>query len=128
MIFSPKLAEAVLRGEKTVTRRRLTHRDGRYIRYAVNGLYAVQQSRGVRHKGHIRVLAIRVEPLGALTGEEARLEGFADRLDFIDYWHRLHGAWMSDEIIARIEFELKGRCEKCGETDAAAASSGAKAV
>ena len=45
MIFSPMLARKVVTGKKTVTRRRLTHRGGRPIRYKPNHPYAVQPGR-----------------------------------------------------------------------------------
>lgn len=118
MIFSPQLAAKVLSGEKTVTRRRLTHRDGRPIRYKVNGLYAVQAGRGWPHVGHIRVNTVDVEELRDLTREEAQREGFATIGAFMDYWVKLHRIWNPIEEVARIWFERAPPCERCTEVKA----------
>lgn len=119
MIFSPALVGKVLDGSKTVTRRRIIHRDGRPLRYQADGVYAVQPGRGKPHLGHIAVRSVSIEPLQAITEEEAVLEGFepdwmSARAYFEQYWSRLHGGWSPQELIARIAFVLVPICEKCG--------------
>lgn len=113
MIFSPQLAKKVLDSTKTVTRRRTEHRDGRPIRYTAAGVYAVQPGRGKRHVGHIVVTHAGLEPLQAITEEEARLEGFSGWPEFLDYWMKLHGSWNPGEIVARIAFRRIHRCDGC---------------
>jgi len=113
MIFSPQLAAKVLSGEKTVTRRRLVHRDGRPSRYKVSGVYAVQPGRGKPHVGHIQVWNILIEPLNAITNDDIRLEGFAKWVDFMDYWVALYHIWNPYEEVARIRFERAPSCERC---------------
>jgi len=113
MIFSPELAAKVLSGEKTVTRRRLAHRDGRPIRYKVGGVYAVQPGRGKPHLGHIRVNTIDTEELQEMTEEESQREGFASLSAFVDYWVALHHIWNPIEMVARIWFERAPSCERC---------------
>jgi len=115
MIFGPDLIDKVLDGSKTVTRRRLVHRNGRPLAYKEGGVYAVQWGRGKRHVGHIRVLSITEEPLARMddTGE-ATQEGFSSPGDFFDYWRKLHGAVDLGEIVAVIRFELAKMCDGCG--------------
>ena len=115
MIFGPNLVGKVLDGTKTVTRRRLTHRDGRDIRYRVGHTYAVQPGRGKPHVGHIRVLSVLAEPLCRMTDWDLRNEGFESRFEFESYWQRLHGSYDPDEPVAVIRFELADRCPKCKE-------------
>lgn len=106
MIFAPSLAQRILDGQKTVTRRRLTHRGGREIRYKVGGVYAIQPGRGKRHIGHLRVLDVFAEPLTWVDESEASLEGFESSETFKRYWAVLHGKYDPGEIVARISFEL----------------------
>lgn len=113
MIFAPVLAQRILDGKKTVTRRRLTHRGGRELRYKVGGVYAIQPGRGKRHIGHIRVTQVSAEPLGMLDdhGEgwnagEVLAEGFASLEAFQRYWAVLHGEYDPEELVARISFEV----------------------
>ena len=113
MIFG-KLIEEVLWGRKTVTRRRLVHRDGRPLRYRAGGVYTVQPGRGQPHWGHLKVTSVSALPLGdGISVDEARREGFPAPPAFMEYWMALHGGWDRNEIVARIEFEIQPRCEVC---------------
>ena len=113
MIFGKDLIEEVLWGRKSVTRRRNVHRDGRPIRYRVGGVYSVQPGRGQSHWGHLKVTSVTSLPLGAMTLEEAQLEGFETISAFMEYWMALHGGWDRYEIVVRIAFEIQPRCEVC---------------
>lgn len=115
MIFGPELVKQVLAGKKTVTRRRVIHRDGRPIRYTAGAVYAVQPGRGKPHVAHIAVRSVNIEPLQAITEEEARREGFANFGEFLNYWLHLHGAWNPGEEVARISFNLVHFCPDCSE-------------
>lgn len=106
MIFHPDLIKKVLRGEKTVTRR-LAH-----LNYRL-GVTSVQPGRGKRHVGHIKILLIWQESLGALSEAEARLEGFDSAGEFVRRWFEIHGRYDSDEPIQRIVFEPIARCPDC---------------
>lgn len=120
MIFSLQLATKVLEGVKTTTRRRITHRDGRPLRYQAGKSYAVQPGRGKPHVGHIKVWSVEVQPLGALLPSGARDEGFLTVGDFNDYWGRLHGGYDRSEPVAVIKFFVTRRCAKCRSLTAAA--------
>ena len=114
MIFGADLVGKVLDGSKTVTRRRLTHRDGRDIHYQVGHVYAVQPGRGKPHVGHIRVTGVSIQPLSMVGNGDFRAEGFNNVADFALYWEHLHGGTGSwDEPVAVIRFELADRCPNC---------------
>jgi predicted transcriptional regulator len=100
MLFKPYLAEAILQGEKTQTRRLRktthstvlrsaqhiisvysnirtdTHRSNRLL-WRVGKTYAIQPGRGKKAVGRFRLLSIRQEPLQAINWRDARAEGFA---------------------------------------------------
>ncbi len=118
MIFGKALIGKVLSGEKTVTRRRLTHRDGRPVRYKYGEVYAVQPGRGKKHVGHIRIVGIGGYSLGWISQEGAKEEGFRTIGAFKDYWVGLHGEWNPDERVAVIWFELEERLRCCAELEA----------
>lgn len=129
MIFSPELAEKVVAGEKTVTRRVVKlvpnlqadgwdgGRDGMVpmpCRYQEGRTYAVQPGRGKKAIGRIRILSVRgPEPVKfafgghwAMEGFELEREGFKDRYEFARYWESLYGPEDGETLVWRIEFEL----------------------
>lgn len=113
MIFSEQLAEKVLGGRKTVTRRRMTHPNGAASQYRVGKVYAVQPGRGKRHVGHMEIVRAWHEPLWKLDGNAARREGFRTVEEFMTYWRWLHGNCHADEVVAVIEFRVAERCPDC---------------
>ena len=117
MIFRPELIQRILDGDKTVTRRRLTHTGGRRIAYRVGKTYAIQPGRGKKHVGHILVRHMDEQPLGMVTPREAKREGFESVAEFDGYWKMLHGEYNPDEIVARIQFELTQPCAECWDAD-----------
>jgi len=111
MIFHKDLAEKVLRGEKTVTRRRVSYnpnspwfRGG--CRYKVGQVFAVQPGRGKCGIGKARVTAVFVERLGRVNSGDAREEGFDSLLAFREAWTRINGSYNTAEFVWVIEFEL----------------------
>lgn len=121
MIFRPELAKKVLSGEKTVTRRRLVHRDGKPIRYHEGRQYAVQPGRGRKHVGHLCVIQVTEEKLRETSQAEANAEGFVKRTtwddtalwQFMMYWMSLHGGWDPEEVVAVIRFHALPRRSCC---------------
>ena len=103
MIFSPLLADKVMSGEKTVTRRPVKGEAA--CRYQVGRTYAVQPGRGKKSIGRIAISSVHKEPLGNAT-REARAEGFHDFDAFRNYWAGLYGNFNPDQAVWRIAFEL----------------------
>lgn len=122
MIFKPEMVEKILAGEKTVTRRPAKTQMGHLAttdtrpearaacRYEVGKDYAVQPGRGKKAAARIRVVRVHREPLGpvskTLYASEVHREGFSTWWDFSEYWEGLYGAWVPDQLVDRIEFEL----------------------
>ena len=114
MIFGERLLNAVLAGEKTVTRR---VSNGAPCKYLPGRTYALQPARGRPGIGRIQVVSVRQECLGALTSADARAEGFAGRDEFFAYWRRLYRRVDPDLVVNRIEFRLVFdgyTCPGCG--------------
>jgi len=106
MIFRPELAEKVLAGEKTETRRPV--REGETeCRYVPGRDYAVQPGRRRRSVGRIAVTDVRRERLGEITHEGALREGFPTVRAFLDYWRQLHGRVDPEQEVWMIRFELE---------------------
>ncbi len=120
MIFRPELAKKVLSGQKTVTRRRLVHRDGKPIRYHAGRQYAVQPGRGQKHVGHLCVVEVAEEFLHEVNTVQANAEGFVGWHDsavtqFKSYWMSLHGGWNPYEVVAVIRFHALPRRSCCAK-------------
>lgn len=103
MLFKPYLAEAILQGKKTQTRRLIipatapagttataTHTgtvlydshiiatyQNRRLRWRVGNTYAIQPGRGKKAVGRFRLLSIRQEPLQAISYQDAKSEGMS---------------------------------------------------
>lgn len=99
MIFKPELANAILAGRKTVTRRLVSdnprspwHPDR--APKLVGKRVAIQPGRGKQAIGSARVLAVSREPRFIpvrISHVEARREGCVGRTHFEVLWERLHG-------------------------------------
>jgi len=114
VIFGDRLLPLVLSGKKTVTRR-VPHREpGRT--YQAGRIYPVQpkgEHWGGPHVAHIRALSVKRQRLHEITDGDAKREGFAGVAEFIAYWKEIHGDWLSDLVVMRIEFELAPYCTDC---------------
>jgi hypothetical protein len=113
LIFKPELAEAVLEGRKTVTRR-LVRTDNPRSPWSperapqlVGRRRAVVPGRGKHGIGFVTVRNVRRErnfdPLN-LTSTGARLEGFASPEDMLAAWASLGNPVPAD--VWRVEFEV----------------------
>ena len=104
MIFKPEMAEKVLSGEKTETRRPVNV--GQPCRYRVGRSYAVQPGRGKHAIGRIGVVEVREESLREVDDAAAVREGFADSAEFIRYWFELYGSALSWAPVWVVRFRL----------------------
>lgn len=118
MIFKPEMVVAIQAGAKSVTRRAAG------TRIAVGDRRAVQLGMGRTSIGEIEIVDVREERLGELTDAEARLEGVADRTAFIALWMSIHGSWVPEQLVTRIEFREVARfqrvCSCCAGSGAVA--------
>jgi hypothetical protein len=116
VIFKQRMVDAILAGEKTVTRRPVKYDDaGRPIpqRYFQGSDYAIQpviedgpgKGRGGKEVGRIEIVSTAIEQLHEITDNEARLEGFTDVSAFADYWRLLYGRWDGTQLIRRYQFK-----------------------
>lgn len=112
VIFRPDLAEKVLSGEKTVTRRLCSENPRspwwrEQCAFLIGGTYAVQAKRGTSAIGHIRIMSATREQFSAWPSlEECRREGFDSVLSFERAWCEITGGRFDFRSeVWRIEFE-----------------------
>lgn len=114
MIFRPELAQAVLDGRKTVTRRLCSDNPRspwwrEICAFQVGRDYAVQAKRGTPAIGRVRVVDVRRETLIPMVGrrgpDEAALEGFESAHAFRLAWVEINGRWDVLAEVWRVEFE-----------------------
>lgn len=108
MNFRPELAEKVMAGEKTVTRRLVSDnpRSPWYRKrcaLVVGRDYAVCPGRGKPAIGRVIVLDTVEEALGWLTDREARCEGFPDRIAFTEAFADINGTYDAGARVWRVE-------------------------
>jgi hypothetical protein len=113
--FQPELAQAVMAGRKTVTRRLVSDNPrSPWYRGAcalkVGRDYAVCPGRGKHAIGRVRIVAVEMQTLATLVNgggdEEARREGFANLSAFWDAWTAINGAPDMRSLVWRVEFEV----------------------
>jgi hypothetical protein len=107
MMFRPELAELVMTGEKTVTRRLVSenprspwYRERCALR--VGETYAIQPGRGKPAIGRAVITAVTRERLGVIDEAEARREGFAGVLEFEAAFAGLNHGYDPDDEVWRI--------------------------
>lgn len=114
MIFRPDLAEAVMAGMKTQTRRLVSsnprspwYRDA--CAYRIGGTYAVQPGRGLPSIGYLTIDDVTQVRLGAMTNEDAIAEGFDGAFAFVEAWREINRGWNPDARVWRICFHAEPR-------------------
>jgi hypothetical protein len=111
MIFRKELAEKVMRGEKTVTRRRMSDNPRspwwkERCGYEEGQVVAVNPGRGVVNIGRVRLLGVTDVRLGDIAVVDVTREGFSGLDSFMDAWSRINGSWDPNERVWRLEFEV----------------------
>lgn len=97
MIFRSELVRAIARGAKTQTRRPV--KGDQPCRYKVGKSVAVQPGRGRPAALRIVITAVRQEPVGEITFEDARAEGFRTPTEFRLAWVAIHdSAWLARPV------------------------------
>jgi hypothetical protein len=119
MIFKRELAEKIIAGEKTATRRGMSDNERspwwRHGTYLFAGReFAVQPGRGIQRVATARVTAIYRQRLCNVTEADARKEGFKGRPGvnvrqvFFEAWAAIYGHVEPNDEVWVIEFELVG--------------------
>lgn len=107
MIFTHKLADQILAGEKTVTRRPCVSKAGRRFNPPKVGDLLPIQRGYAKACAAVRVTVVRREPQfdpATVDDAEARREGMNLASEFEATWNHIYG-WESVDVW-RIEFEL----------------------
>lgn len=118
MNFRPELAEKVMAGDKTVTRRLASENprspwyQGRCA-YRVGQRVAICPGRGQNRIGDATVIDVELMTLGHLTDEEARREGFVDAASFEAAFAGINGSYDPDVEVWRIALDepVRGEAE-----------------
>lgn len=82
----------------------------RYV-YLVGKVYGVQAHRSKDTVASIKITSVREQPLGAVTEEEARAEGFDSLAKFKASWSGRFGPFDPTKEVRRVEFRLIGKGE-----------------
>jgi hypothetical protein len=110
MIFKRELAEKVVAGEKTVTRRACSENPRspwwrERCTYQPGKVFTVNPGRGVARIGEARVVKCERMRLGYLTDAEARAEGVENATVFREVFEAINGSYDPDLMVWRVEFE-----------------------
>lgn len=119
MIFKPELAQAVLDGRKTVTRRAMSDNPRSpwsrlRCAYRPGKQYAVQPGRAKRAIGHLEIISVKRSDL-RLDDAEAQREGFDSAIAFKQAWTAMHGSYRARQVVWRLEFayvHMQADCER----------------
>lgn len=114
IMFRPELAEKVMSGEKTVTRR-LASDNPRSpwwrgaCKFQPGRDYAIQPGRGIPAIGRATVVSVRLERLGDIDGREAEREGFRDLTEFVCAFTAINGRYIAEALVWRVELKAVDR-------------------
>lgn len=124
MNFRPELAEKVMAGEKTVTRRLVSENPRspwwrERCAYQPGKVFTVNPGRGQVNIGTAVVIDVCLVPLDPISDDEARAEGFEDAAAFWDAFNAINKGKDVDPgtDVWRISFEPVGvQLELAGAT------------
>jgi len=105
--FRRELAEAVMAGSKTCTRRLVSDKPRspwwyENCAYVPGQRIAICPGRGKHAIGHAVVTTVERMPLGRLSNAEAQAEGFGGRGGFVMAWTAINGSYDPAAIVWRI--------------------------
>lgn len=113
MIFQQDLAELIIAGRKTVTRRPVNDENPRspwwkeQTTYKVGQEFTINPGRGVYRLGTAEITTPPwQEELGDISEYQANLEGCSSRSDFFDLIKRIHGKLDREEQVWVLPFRL----------------------
>lgn len=111
MIFKSELAQKILDGEKTVTRRLCSDNPRspwwkEKCGYRIGQIFTINPGRGIPNVGHARVVKVDRVTVEVLDEEEARREGFDSSRAFAEVLLAINKSIPPDALMWRVEFEL----------------------
>jgi uncharacterized protein YhfF len=118
MIFREELARAIVKGDKTATRRQVSGNPRSPWALPMPGLersewsypegkvFTVNPGRGAHRVAECRVTRRYMQRLGDMSEASARKEGFDSLTDFIAAWTKINGSYDVHERVHVVEFEL----------------------
>lgn len=116
MIFKPNLAQKVLKGEKTQTRRivkpgefwdgKTVCRPDGAIKWQVGQSYAIQPGRTKAAIGRFKLLDIRRERVQDISEGDAIAEGFSSISEFFGVFESINGKAALDKEVWVLVFEV----------------------
>ena len=118
MIFRPELAQLILDGKKTATRRRTSDNprspwSSERCGYKLGQRFAINPGRGVARVGDVTATCVYPQPLRLMQEEDAHKEGFESLEDFKAAWKAINGTFDPREWVWVVEFELWHRYLVC---------------
>ncbi len=110
MNFQPHLARLVIAGKKTVTRRIASSNprspwNAAGCKLTIGRDYAICPGRGKPAIGRARVLSVRLIPLGRLSPDEARREGFDSIAAFEAAFTQINGSYDPQVMVWRVQLQ-----------------------
>jgi hypothetical protein len=111
MIFRPELADKIVAGEKTATRRLPSNNPGSpwfkgRCSYKPGQVFAVNPGRGKVRVAEARATRVYKQRLSEVDDQAGRAEGFADREEFLDAFRSINGELPLSTEVWVVEFEL----------------------
>lgn len=115
--FRAELADLVMDGRKTETRRQLSDNpNSPWFRercgHEVGSRHAVCPGRGAPSIGYIVIDDVAFVRLGDITYDGAVAEGFRDVEDFKAGWEKLNGDWNPRQRVYRVRFHVETPAER----------------
>lgn len=101
ILFKPEHAPMINNGTKTQTRRKGKRR------WRVGSVHQCKLNfnKGSKPFAYVKITGVREEPLGAITPEDARKEGYMSIQEYKEVFVRIYGAWTPDEVVSVVDFE-----------------------
>lgn len=121
MNFQPELAQAVMAGRKSVTRRLVSDNPRspwwrEECSLVVGRDYAVCPGRGKDQIGRVRIVSVDRRSLAPFNTGEAQAEGFHSVDAFVQAWKAINGSVDWSARVWRVEFQVAQilECKGCG--------------
>lgn len=102
-LFKRRHIHKIHEGQKTQTRR--THKRT----WKLGKTYSIRASYFGKPEGHIKILKKFKQPLGEISLEDVKKEGFESLEDFRKAWIEINGSWDPEQVVTVYEFKYVER-------------------